>query len=89
MPLIETGRTDVLERRLPAVHHGAGDRAVVGRRNLEDHRADVLGREERHRVDDVDVGRQRLVLPVGGPRPVDDLVERTLRVATKACAMRS
>ena len=44
-----------------------------GRRDLDHHRP-VLGVEERHEVDDVGIGRQRLVLPVEQAGPVDDLV---------------
>ena len=52
---------------------------VVRRRNLQHHRPDVLRVEERHEVDRVGVGRERLVLPGQRPRPVDDLVEVAAR----------
>jgi hypothetical protein len=61
--LVGAGRTDVLQRGLPRIHDAAVDDAVAGRRNL-DHDRSVLRIEERHEVDHVGIGRQRLVLPV-------------------------
>ena len=47
----------------------------IRRRNLQHHRPDILGVVEGHEIDRVGVGRERLVLPTDGPRPIDDLVE--------------
>ena len=58
----------------------AGDRTVIRRRDLEHYGTNVLGAEERHEVDGIGVWRQKLVLPVGRPRPVKDLVDGTLSV---------
>ena len=71
--LVDAGRADVFQRRLPGVHDAAVDDAIVGRRDLDHHRP-VLRVEEGHEVDDVRIGRQRLVLPVEQAGPVDDLV---------------
>jgi hypothetical protein len=45
---------------------------------LEDHGTDVLRVEEGHEIDDIWVGRERLVLRVQEARPVEDLVVVTL-----------
>ena len=72
---VGAGGTRVLQRHLPNVDDVAVERSVVARRrNLEHDRSGILGVEERHEVDRVRIGRERLVVPVERARPIDDLV---------------
>ena len=72
---ISPGWAGVLQRHLPDVDDVAVERSVVaGRRNLQHDRSGILGVEERHEIDRVRIGRERLVVPVERTRPVDDLV---------------
>ena len=81
LAFVRSGRTDVCQRRLPGIHDGAGDGAVTCRRDLQHHRADILGVEERLQIDHVRVRRERLDLPVRQARPVHDLVGLALGAA--------
>ena len=71
--LVDAGRANIFERCLPGVHDAAVDDAIA-RRGYLDHHGAVLRVEESHEVDDVRIGRQRLVSPVEQSGPVDDLV---------------
>ncbi|MCY1510585.1 hypothetical protein D9M68_449670 [compost metagenome] len=74
LAFVRSLRPGILKRHLPGVDDVAGDRSAFGRRDLDDD-GPVLHVPERHEVDRVRVRRQRLVLPVDRPRPVDDLVD--------------
>ena len=64
-----------------AVHDAAVEHAIVGRRNLQHDWPDILRIEERHEIDHVRVGRERLVPPVQQTGPKEDLVELALHLA--------
>jgi hypothetical protein len=81
LAVVRAGRPDVFQRRLPDVHYVAGDRALVGGRNLKYHWTDILSIEEGHEVDRVGIRRERLVFPIQEARPVDDLVPRAFGLA--------
>jgi hypothetical protein len=78
--LVDAGRTGVLERHLPAIHDGTGDRAIVGWGNFEDHGTRFLRAEERHEVDSVGVGREILIFPIRQAGPIEDLAFGTFGI---------
>jgi hypothetical protein len=80
LALVNPSRADIFDGGLPVVHDAAVDCSLVSGWDLQHHRADVLGVDEGHQVDDVGVGRQGLVLPVQQARPVHELVEVGLGV---------
>ena len=81
LALVHAAGSDILDGGLPVVHDAAVEHAVVGRRNLQHHRADVLRVDERHQIDHVGIRRERLVLPVEQARPVENLVEAAFDLA--------
>ena len=71
----------IFERHLPHVDDVGVERSVsIAGRQVENDRA-ILGIEERHEVDRVRIGRERLIAPVERPAPIDDLVHLAVRLA--------
>lgn len=75
LAFIDARWSNVLEGGLPAVKDGPSNRPIVSRRNLQRDRPRIFSVDERHQVNRVGIGSQRLVFPVGKTGPIDDLIE--------------
>ena len=80
--LVGAEQPGIFERHLPDVDDVGVERSVsIAGRHVDERSDRILGVEERHEVDRVRIGRERLVAPVERTAPIDDLVHLAVRLA--------